>query len=621
MAFVEPIIVVLGPWCGGTSAVAGVLHHLGVFMGTEFDLVIREPHDTWEDYQLALLCRRAFAAYQQPGGRLRMDPDSWRAKLRGWADAHRHAARLAERQPGAKNPLLCLAVEAVRDAWGPVVPVVVDRPHRKVVASLNRLGWLKDEQERADSTAHLIAARDRALGDAATIRVDFEALRAAPGATVRRLARELHLEATEAQMTAAIRSIVRPVKLRAREKAADPAARLQDRLLARVDDHPQDARAVFFLAQTLFARKDFGNAKKWYARRVEMGGGDEEHYFAMWQIAQSMAQLGAPGPAVVDAYLRAWEFRPTRAEPLYAVARRYRAEQRYRLGYLFAQRAAEIPCPEDDLLVMDPDIYGWRALYEQAVCASRLADDTEAFTLWRRLLTRADLSEEDRQRFAANRDVFAPMMAEAALSYPDTLVPALINGSGESDVTVSLVAGPDRAVAERTLNSFLRCCLDMSRIGRFLVIDAGLSVRDRAILGERYGFLEFGDPGRVNARFWLHLGQGWRFFAPEKLITRLTAVLEEEPQVCQVGVNFADAVTLTGSCAAEAVVRRTPGAGRYVLTDVMAGGPAMFDTTRLDEAGGPIAVTAEPAVALRQRMITNGLRTASLDEVLCVRAV
>jgi hypothetical protein len=36
MAVVESIIAVLGPRCGGTSAVAGVLHHLGVFMGREF---------------------------------------------------------------------------------------------------------------------------------------------------------------------------------------------------------------------------------------------------------------------------------------------------------------------------------------------------------------------------------------------------------------------------------------------------------------------------------------------------------------------------------------------------------------------------------------------------------
>ena len=38
MTVAEPIIVVLGPWCGGTSAVAKVLHHLGVFMGTRFDV-------------------------------------------------------------------------------------------------------------------------------------------------------------------------------------------------------------------------------------------------------------------------------------------------------------------------------------------------------------------------------------------------------------------------------------------------------------------------------------------------------------------------------------------------------------------------------------------------------
>ena len=49
MASAEPIIVVLGPWCGGTSAVAGVLRHLGVFMGAEFVWDYREPHETWED--------------------------------------------------------------------------------------------------------------------------------------------------------------------------------------------------------------------------------------------------------------------------------------------------------------------------------------------------------------------------------------------------------------------------------------------------------------------------------------------------------------------------------------------------------------------------------------------
>jgi hypothetical protein len=38
----EPMIVVFGTIGGGTSAVASVLHHLGVFMGTEFGASYRE---------------------------------------------------------------------------------------------------------------------------------------------------------------------------------------------------------------------------------------------------------------------------------------------------------------------------------------------------------------------------------------------------------------------------------------------------------------------------------------------------------------------------------------------------------------------------------------------------
>ena len=199
-------------------------------------------------------------------------------------------------------------------------------------------------------------------------------------------------------------------------------------------------------------------------------------------------------------------------------------------------------------------------------------------------------------------------------------------------MVVSLVAGPDRASTEQTLNSFLNCCLDVSRVGRFLVVDAGLSAKDRAMLLERYGFLEFCPSGpddgpsaqlahirtQIHERFWLHLGQGWRFFAPENFITRLTAVLQAEAQVFQVAINFADAVKLTGASAAEQAVHRAPDAGRYVLTEVVASGPAMFDTARLDRAGGVEGTDPDPIAQLGRRAATAGLRTASLDEVLCI---
>ena len=403
----------------------------------------------------------------------------------------------------------------------------------------------------------------------------------------------------------------------------------RDLWLAKVERNPEDARSVFFLAETSFQLDDFVDARKWYARRVEMGGCDEEVYWAMYRLAESMAELVEPWPDVQEAYLRAWEFRPTRAEALYAIAFRCRAMQRYWLGYLFAQRAAETPFPEEDLFVIGyyAEIYAWRATDEQATSAFWIGKHAEAFELCRRLLARSDIPEPDRQRIAANRDFSVPAMIEAAASYPDALVQSLTADRGEADVTVSLVAGPDRQNTEQTINSFLNCCLDVSRVGRFLVLDTGLSASDRAKLLQRYGFIKFARSvlkdkpaaqlaqlrARIDGRFWLHLGEGWRFFAHENLITRLTAVLAAEPQVFQVGINFTDAVRLTGASAAEQAAHRAPDAGRYLLTEAIAAGPAMFDTARLDRAIGGQTSDPDPG-----RPPAARLRTASLDEVLCI---
>jgi tetratricopeptide (TPR) repeat protein len=600
MTVAEPIIVVLGPWCGGTSAVAKVLHHLGVLMGTRFDVGIRELDDTWEDTDLSLLCRRAFS---EPGGELLMDAQTLRMKLRDWAVNHRHAAHVAERPPGVKHPALCVAVDYIREAWGPLTPVVVDRPAANVVASLNRLGWWKDEKERAESTAQLIAARDRALADVATVRVDFEELRSAPATVIRRLAGDLGLKITDAQFEAAVSSVVPAADV---PRDVDPHQRLIERFLTEAESNPNDPLPVHMLAQLYFNTQDFANARRYSERLIEIGADDENTFLAMLRIAQSMDKLDTPWLDVQDAYMRAWEFRPTRAEPFYRIARHYSVAQRYRLGHLFAERAAQIPLPADDMVVHDPAIYAWRAMDEQAVCASGMGRHSEAFNLCRRLLGRPDIPDDDRNRIAANRDVSVPAMLEATSLYPETLVRNLINGPRDPDVTVGMIAGPNWPATAATLNSFLHCCIDVTKVGRFLVFDHGQTPGDRTILRQRYPFLEFVECAEgadlrehIHGRYWLDLDQGWRFFAPDNYITRLTAILDAEPEVFQVGVNLADATSLMGVSAPEATVRRTPDGGRYVLTGVMADGPAMYDTGRLDQAG-----SLEVA--------------ATLDEVLCV---
>lgn len=358
---------------------------------------------------------------------------------------------------------------------------------------------------------------------------------------------------------------------------------------------------VFSLAHSYFELGDFANARTWYARRVEMGGWDQEVFFAMYRVAESMAQLGEPWPSVQDAYLRSWEFRQTRAEPLYAIAFRYRLDQRYELGHLFAQYAANIPLPESDTLFVYTHLYTWCITDEQAICASHIGEHHEAFTLCRRLLASPDLPDRERPRITAIRDISVPAMLEAASLYPDTPAASLIAGPIDAEVTVTLIAGPDHHATEQTLNSFLHCCTDITDVGRFVAFDTGLDPHHRAHMASNSS-IALPTPHQprlrthIGGRYWLHLDHGWRFFAPDNLITRLTAVLDAEPQITDVGINYTDATTLTGTSAPENAIRRNPNSGRYQLTHRTPHGPAMY-TTRPHHP--------------------NQTHTATLDEILC----
>lgn len=193
-------------------------------------------------------------------------------------------------------------------------------------------------------------------------------------------------------------------RLGARSKDPLKYARDRDLLLAEIDRNPDDARSVFYLAQSYFDLDDFPNAREWYARRVDMGGWAEEVYISMLRVAESMSLGGVPWPEVQDVYLQAWEFRPIRAEALFAIACYYRSNRRYRLGYLFAERAAAISLPEEETLFFREDVYAWRAADEQAVCASWIGRHDEAVRLWDRVLSQPDLPAEDRRRITVNRD-------------------------------------------------------------------------------------------------------------------------------------------------------------------------------------------------------------------------
>src|SRR5579884_193093 len=153
---------------------------------------------------------------------------------------------------------------------------------------------------------------------------------------------------------------------------------------------PDDPRTVFYLAQSY---KDVGDAEAalpLYDRRAELGGWEEERWYARFMSAQMREALGH-GDDARAAYLRAFAERPWRLEPLYALARGLRESGAYELGYAAASIAqAPLRYPAADRMFVERPIYEARLALELGVCAFATGRFVEALEAFDRVITTRD---------------------------------------------------------------------------------------------------------------------------------------------------------------------------------------------------------------------------------------
>ena len=178
------------------------------------------------------------------------------------------------------------------------------------------------------------------------------------------------------------------------EHHADGSSR-QDKLLRDVGllkrdltRNPDNPRPVFYLAQTF---RELGNralAIDYYRRRVELGGWEEEVFYA--NLQEGILRAEEESDAAVTVLLEAWERRPSRAEPLFELARLHRRRGDFSIARLFANEGIRIPRP-DDVLFVHRWVYDWGLLLERALSEAGLGRLDRARVELRALLERPDL--------------------------------------------------------------------------------------------------------------------------------------------------------------------------------------------------------------------------------------
>ena len=134
-------------------------------------------------------------------------------------------------------------------------------------------------------------------------------------------------------------------------RSKDPEKYLKDAqiLEAALKEEPQNKRYVFYLAQSYRDAKEYTLALKNYEKRAEMGGWEEEVFYALYQIAAMQEKLKMSIEVVINSYLRAHEYRKSRIEPLYHLSYLHRANKDYELAYQTAKTAQNLPPSTDRL--------------------------------------------------------------------------------------------------------------------------------------------------------------------------------------------------------------------------------------------------------------------------------
>lgn len=176
---------------------------------------------------------------------------------------------------------------------------------------------------------------------------------------------------------------------------------------------PDNERYKFYLAQSYFDSQQWEKAEEWYQKRADAGGWPEEVFYSLMRVGMCKAILGQSTGEIIHAFLLAHHARPTRAEPLYHIARTYREIlQMPAVGYIFAKRAAELPYPKDDILFIAQDTYTWQALDELATCAHSVGDIHIGLAASQKLLSEGHLPEEQIERVSGNYKIYHQLVSQ-----------------------------------------------------------------------------------------------------------------------------------------------------------------------------------------------------------------
>lgn len=139
-------------------------------------------------------------------------------------------------------------------------------------------------------------------------------------------------------------------------------------LLQGLEEHPDNVRYLFYLAQTYHCMGQHEKAQPWYERRIAAGGWWEEVWYSHFMIVRGLLARGLHEEAEIWVN-KAWLLDPTRPEARLAMVSYYRERSRHYEAWAHLLHAERCVYPNHPRLFLERDAYDERPTFERSVLA------------------------------------------------------------------------------------------------------------------------------------------------------------------------------------------------------------------------------------------------------------
>jgi len=271
------------------------------------------------------------------------------------------------------------------------------------------------------------------------------------------------------------------------------------------------------------------------------------------------------------------------------------------------------------------------------------------------ILSSTSLSQRKSEALFFNAHFSIPYIENKFIDYPDKQIKKLPLSTPVPMITFSITTCKRYELFEKTMNSFIWCCIDIHLISEWICVDDNSSHEDREKMKEKYPFFRFiwktpeqkGHAQSMNmimnnvkTPYLFHIEDDWQFYMPSFFMKQCLEVLNDNPTLgqCLINRNYAENAE-SGISIKGGFFQRSPHGQRYFIheheTDQHAFiekygkvrncaywphyslQPSMNNVSFLKEVGTYNTNVPHFEMDFAHRYTRKGYKTAFLDRIAC----